>query len=64
MNLRVPAHHRAMIVSGDAWELRLIWNYPVFAFSRGCWRYTPDIDPRRSFSRTRIGWVKYEMTRW
>jgi hypothetical protein len=55
---------RIVTVIWHAWEIRIVWNWPVVALSRGCWRYTPDIDPRRSFSRTRIGPVKVEVTRW
>lgn len=44
----------------------LVWNWPVWAWipSYQCWRYTPDIDDRRSYSRTRIGPFKVQITRW
>jgi hypothetical protein len=47
-------------------EVRVVWNWPVVAFSRGCWRYAPDDfeDGRRSFSRTRLGPWKVEIVRW
>ena len=41
----------------------LIWNFPVFAFSFGFWRYAPEDDPRAWFCRIRLGWFKIEATR-
>lgn len=61
---RISVSRRAIVILTANTETRLIWNWPAFSFTRGIWRYTPEIDPRRSFSRTRIGPVKVEITRW
>lgn len=47
-------------------EWRWLWNWPVFAWlpSYQCWRYTPDIDDRKSYSRTRWGPFRFDVVRW
>lgn len=66
MTTRRPVSRRALVVLTAHTETRIVWNWPVFAFWRGCWRYGPGEheDGRRSFSRTRVGWLKVEVVRW
>lgn len=53
-----------MVLTRGRWELALVWNWPVWAWTYGRWRFPVGADDRAWFARVRLGWLKVEATRW
>lgn len=45
------------------YRIDLIWNHPVWALTYGRWKYTPDMDERQWFMRSRIGPFMVQVTK-
>ena len=45
------------------YRIDLIWNHPVWALTYGRWTYTPDMDDRQWFMRSRIGPFMVQVTK-